>query len=129
MVANRASDLAGALREIVAEILMDLKRLSEHKNRDLIARAQVAQRFPRGGGNVLDPTLHASADIQQKNERKRLGIVTEVGDGLRLALVGDGEILLRKVRDDLAGFGDLYIYLNVCDAGAKNRSLGDFLCR
>ena len=92
---------------------MDGHFFREYQNRHAVAGPEIAERLARGGRNPLDVTRHAAADIQQKDERKLLRLAPEIYDSLRLAVLGDDEILLGQALDQALAFQHLGVHPDV----------------
>ena len=116
------ADVARGFGQIVAEALRHRRALREHHQRHPIARPQMIQRVARLHRNLVDIFLHAPADVQQQDQSHRLVAVRERHNRLRLALIGDGEIALAQILDQLVAVGHLDVHPHVRHAGLERRS-------
>ncbi len=79
------------------------------------------QRLARLHRNLVDILLHAPADVQQQDQRHRLVTVRERDNRLRLAFIGDREVALGKILDQLVALGHLDVHAHVRYAGFEGR--------
>ena len=80
------------------------------------------QRLARLLSNLVDVLLHASADVEQQDQRHGFIAVREGNYGLRLAFIGDGEVALGKILDQLVAFGHLHVHSHVRHTGFEDGS-------
>ena len=89
------------------------------------------QRLARLHRNLVDVLLHASADVQQQDQRHRLVAVRKGDNRLRLAFIGDREVALGEILDQLVAVRHLNVHAHVRHAGFERRSglIGLIDCR